>query len=208
MTNLTNWSLPEVLQLSIDRKRLIINAATESFSQYGYKATTMDQVAKRANVGKGTIYTFFKNKEELFNEIMMSLLDDMKKAAEQVIQQERSFKENVHQSLYSMLEFRIEHQLTIKLFQENRDIGTPIVQSAMGKMEEMILTFIKQKIVAAIEKGEIRTCDPDLTAFVFLKLYIALIFDWEKQHEALTEEDIANLFDLYLLQGLAVNKTN
>ncbi|HLS20346.1 MAG TPA: TetR/AcrR family transcriptional regulator [Bacillota bacterium] len=192
--------------MAIDRKKLIINAATESFSQYGYKATTMDQVAKRANVGKGTIYTFFENKEELFNEIMMSLLDDMKKAAEQAIRPECSFKENVHQSLYSMLEFRMEHQLTIKLFQENRDIGTPIVQSAMEKMEDMILSFIKQKVATAINKGEIRSCDPDLTAFIFLKLYIALIFDWEKQHEALTKEDIAHLFDIYLLQGLAVNK--
>ena len=193
--------------MTVDRKKLIINAATESFSKYGYKATTMDQVARLANVGKGTIYTFFKNKEELFNEIMMSLLEDMKKAAQEAILPDASFKENVHQSLYSMLEFRMEHQLTIKLFQENRDIGTPVVQAAMKKMEQMILSFIKQKIVLGIDRGEIRSCDPDITAFIFLKVYIALNFDWEQQHEVLTKKDIAHLFDLYFLQGLAVNKS-
>ena len=46
--------------MAIDRKRSIIEAATKSFSAFGYKATTMDQVAKLANVGKGTIYTFQK----------------------------------------------------------------------------------------------------------------------------------------------------
>ncbi|MGQ0422282.1 TetR/AcrR family transcriptional regulator, partial [Bacillus sp. HC-Mk] len=48
--------------MAIDRKRSIIEAATKSFSAFGYKATTMYQVAKLANVGKGTIYTFFKNR--------------------------------------------------------------------------------------------------------------------------------------------------
>lgn len=191
--------------MTVDRKKLIIQAATESFSQYGYKATTMDQVARRANVGKGTIYTFFKNKEQLFNDIMVSLLEDMESSAKQAIDPNRSFKDNVHQSLYSMLEFRLEHQLTIKLFQENRDIGTPVVQRAMEKMEHVILSFIQDKIETAIEKKEIRSCDPELTSFVFLKLYIALIFDWEKQRDTLTKEDIAHLFDLYLLQGLSTS---
>src|SRR5690625_1113416 len=189
--------------MTVDRKKLIINAATESFSKYGYKATTMDQVAKLANVGKGTIYTFFKNKEELFNEIMMSLLQDMEEAATKSIDPQLPFKDNVHQALYSMLEFRLEHKLTIKLFQEDREIGTPVVQEAMQKMEDVILNFIKDKVETAIHKQEIKPCDPELTAFIFLKVYIALIFDWEKNHQPLNKQDIAPLFDLYLLQGLS-----
>ena len=54
----------------MDRKQEILEAATKSFSLFGYKATTMEQVAKIANVGKGTIYTFFENKEVLFQEIV------------------------------------------------------------------------------------------------------------------------------------------
>ena len=60
--------------MMIDRRQEIIAAATKSFTLFGYKATTMDQVAKIANVGKGTIYTFFSNKEELFQEIAMTLI--------------------------------------------------------------------------------------------------------------------------------------
>ncbi|MFD2875388.1 TetR/AcrR family transcriptional regulator [Paenibacillus rhizoplanae] len=48
------------------------------FSLFGYKATTMDQVAKIANVGKGTIYTFFTNKEQLFDEILRDVILEMK----------------------------------------------------------------------------------------------------------------------------------
>lgn len=190
--------------MSTDRRQDILDAATKSFSLFGYKATTISQVAKLANVGKGTIYTFFKNKEELFDEIITKMINDMEVAANHVICPTNTFQENVHLSLYEMLEFRIEHQLTIKLFQEERDIGTPIVQDVMQKMENTILHIIEQKITRAIDKGEIKSCDPELTAFVLLKLYIALIFDWERKREPLDKEAIANLFDLYIIKGLAI----
>lgn len=54
----------------MDRRHEILMAATQSFTHFGYKATTMEKVAQLANVGKGTIYTFFDNKDVLFQEIV------------------------------------------------------------------------------------------------------------------------------------------
>ena len=189
--------------MAIDRRQEILKAATKSFSLFGYKATTMEQVAKLANVGKGTIYTFFKNKEELFDEIITKLISDMEEAATKAIDEDKSFQENLHQALYKMLEFRLEHQLTIKLFQEGRDIGTPVVQEVMQKLEQSILLFIQEKIKRAIQKGEIKQCDPEITAFIILKLYVALIFDWEKHRKPLDKAEIANLLELYIFHGLS-----
>lgn len=188
---------------SIDRRKDILTAATKSFSQFGYKATTMDQVAKMANVGKGTIYTFFTNKEELFDQIITTLISDMKEQAEKSICNDASFQENVHIAIFNMLEFRKEHQLTIKLFQEGREIGTPIVLDVIKKLEDTILSFITEKVKKAIERGVIKECDPEITAFILLKLYIALIFDWEQRKEPLGKEQIADLIDLYVIKGLS-----
>lgn len=190
--------------MSIDRRQEILTAATKSFSLFGYKATTMDQVAKLANVGKGTIYTFFKNKEELFDEIITKLISDMEEAANEAIDPAQPFQENVHQALYEMLEFRLDHQLTIKLLQEQRDIGTPVVTDFMEKMEKTILLFIQDKIDQAINRGEIKPCDSEVIAFVLLKVYVALIFDWERNREPLSKEEIANIFELYIFNGLSV----
>ncbi|MDQ0153779.1 TetR/AcrR family transcriptional regulator [Robertmurraya andreesenii] len=189
--------------MAVDRRKLIVEAATKSFSLFGFKATTMEQVAKIANVGKGTIYTFFKTKEELFDEIINRLIKEMKQAAEEVINPSFSFYENVHRALYRILEFRLEHQLTIKLFQEEKEMGTPAVMEVMVKLEQAILNYIKDKIVVAIDKGEIQPCDPEITSFVMLKLYIALIFDWEKNHEPLEKEEIAELLEKYIFEGLS-----
>lgn len=190
--------------MAIDRRKLIVEAATKSFSQFGFKATTMEQVAKIANVGKGTIYTFFKTKEELFDEITNSLIKEMKAAAEEAMDSSLTFQENVHRALYRILEYRLDHQLTIKLFQEEREMGTPAVMEVMERMEKAIINYINEKIVIGIEKGEIQQCDPELTSFILLKLYIALIFDWEKNHEPISKEEMARLLERYVFKGLSV----
>ncbi|APH06284.1 TetR/AcrR family transcriptional regulator [Bacillus weihaiensis] len=189
--------------MSIDRRRLIIEAATESFSLFGYKATTMDQVAKIANVGKGTIYTFFKNKEELFDEIIASLIKEMKMSAEEAMDEKKSFHENASSALYTLLGFRKKHQLMIKLIQEEREMGTREVLEVIKRLEKMIVTYIKEIVQKAIDKKEIKPCNPEMTAFVMLKLYVSLIVDWEKDHEPLDKDEMFQLFDLYLFKGLS-----
>ena len=49
----------------MNKKEQIIEAARELFSSYGYKKVSMDEIAKKSNVTKKTIYTYFKDKGEL-----------------------------------------------------------------------------------------------------------------------------------------------
>ncbi|MCD7035925.1 TetR/AcrR family transcriptional regulator [Metabacillus sp. GX 13764] len=189
--------------MSIDRRKLIIDAATKSFSMFGYKATTMDQVAKLANVGKGTIYTFFKNKDELFHDIVSAMVKEMIHEADDAISPDRTFGENVHYALYRILEFRNEHQLMLKLLQEEKEMGTLAVLDMLNHIEEEIIHYLKGKISAAMKKGDIRENDPEITAFLLLKTYIALVSDWERRHKPLSSEKIAELMKFYVLKGLS-----
>ncbi|MFD1017651.1 TetR/AcrR family transcriptional regulator [Thalassobacillus hwangdonensis] len=187
----------------MERKKHILKAANDAFSMFGYKATTVDQVAKAANVGKGTIYNFFDNKEELFREVISELLHEMKMAAEGSFKSDRSFKENVHHALFVLLEYRKSHQLTMKVVQEAKGIGTPTVQLALQEMEELIITYIKEKLQLAVDAGDIRPCKLEPTAFMIYKLYIAFIIDWEENHSPLTKEEILDLFEQSIFKGLS-----
>lgn len=189
--------------MTTDKRKMIVEAATKSISLFGYKATTMDQVAKLANVGKGTIYTFFKNKEELFEEIISTLVKEMTAEAEAVIQPELSFTENVHRALYRLLEFRSRHQLMIKLVQEETEMGTLAVSDMLQHVEDEIISYLKQKIDVAIAKGAIPPTDTEITSFLLLKMYIALVSDWEKHHQPLSSEQIAEMMKVFLLKGFS-----
>ncbi|MBL1140813.1 MAG: TetR/AcrR family transcriptional regulator [Proteobacteria bacterium] len=52
----------------------IMKAALEEFSLNGFAATKLNDVAKRAGICKGTIYLYFKSKEELFEEVIKDRL--------------------------------------------------------------------------------------------------------------------------------------
>jgi AcrR family transcriptional regulator len=187
----------------IDRKKQVLNAAAQSFSLYGYKATTMDQVAKIANVGKGTIYTFFNNKEELFDEILHKVLQEMKTTAEREIRRDRTFFDNLYRVLDALLEFREDHELFVKLSQELRDVGTLQAKEALGKMEDLILGYLEQEVEHAVQQKEIKPCDAQIVAFLMLKFYVSLTTDWSRKHQPLTKEQIQTYMLLIFSEGLS-----
>ncbi|MGE6489020.1 TetR/AcrR family transcriptional regulator [Paenisporosarcina sp. NPDC076898] len=179
----------------MDRRHEILDAATKSFSLFGYKATTMDQVAKLANVGKGTIYTFFSNKEELFHEIVFTMINEMKAEKDAIISNHCSFQQNAHLVLMKMLEFRERHALLSKLIAEEKEMQTPIVQAVLVKVEQEIVRYIAEHIERAISNKEIRDVDVELVAYLIFKAYMAFAVDWQITHEqALPEEKIVGVF--------------
>lgn len=191
---------------AVDRRKLIIEAAEKSFSLFGYKATTMDQVARIANVGKGTIYTFFTNKEQLFDEILLNVIQEMKEIVDREIREEDPFFDNLYRGLDALLEFRGEHELLVKLSQEVREFGTPQAQEAMERVESVVLEYLEKQIQRAVNQGEIVQTDPKIVAFVLLKLYIALSLEWNKQREPLDRETIKHYVGIFLAKGLATKK--
>jgi AcrR family transcriptional regulator len=53
-----------------DRPREICTAALEVFSEKGFAAAKLDEIAKRAGISKGTLYLYFKDKEDLFRAVV------------------------------------------------------------------------------------------------------------------------------------------
>jgi AcrR family transcriptional regulator len=58
-----------------DRHEQILIAALQVFAENGYEKTTIAEVAKVAGIGKGTVYEYFENKEQLLCDTMFYYLD-------------------------------------------------------------------------------------------------------------------------------------
>lgn len=56
------------------RREAILAAALDEFTERGFALTRMEDVARRAGVGKGTIYLHFKDKEALFQQLVTTML--------------------------------------------------------------------------------------------------------------------------------------
>jgi AcrR family transcriptional regulator len=64
------------------RRAEILDAALQVFGQYGYRRTSMDDVAREADIAKGTIYLSFTSKEEVFQALSQRLSQRMLAGAE------------------------------------------------------------------------------------------------------------------------------
>jgi AcrR family transcriptional regulator len=60
-----------------EKKNLIMNAALEHFSNIGFHATTITQIARHAGISKGLMYNYFKSKEDLLAAIINKSLTEI-----------------------------------------------------------------------------------------------------------------------------------
>ena len=56
------------------RRHQILTAAKQLFADHGFQQTTMEEIAKEAELSPGTIYLYFKSKDELFAELSLNIV--------------------------------------------------------------------------------------------------------------------------------------
>lgn len=67
-------SSPRRREQKLHRQEEILAAAFKVFAAHGYEATRIDDVARQAGIAKGTIYLYFRDKEQLFRAVVRSLV--------------------------------------------------------------------------------------------------------------------------------------
>lgn len=70
-------------------KKNLQEACKQSWTQYGYKKTSVDELCKQVGISKGAFYLFFESKEALFCEVLCSVQEQICNAASEVIEKHR-----------------------------------------------------------------------------------------------------------------------
>jgi TetR/AcrR family transcriptional regulator, repressor for uid operon len=91
-------------QYKVEVKGKIVESALIAFSKYGYDKTRMDDIAEAAKVSKGTLYLYFRSKEELFYAISETNILRLKEQLstlmatrkEELVSNAEKFYENFH----------------------------------------------------------------------------------------------------------------
>ncbi len=70
-------------------RRSLQEACKQSWTQYGYKKTSVDGLCRQAGISKGAFYLFFESKEALFCEVLCSVQEQICNAASEVIEKHK-----------------------------------------------------------------------------------------------------------------------
>lgn len=126
------------------RKQTILDAALKCFLQFGYSKTSMDDVAKEANISRPLIYLKFKNKEDLYLGVIEHLADGRFEAAEKILSSKKSNNIKLIK-IYEVFLLEPWQQIIGKpMSAEFYQVYNNLFQQQAAKYKHQILTYIQQ----------------------------------------------------------------
>jgi len=139
-----------------ERAERILDAATELLLRHGYNRITMDDIAKRSAIGKGTIYLHWKTKEALFGTLLMREAVSLWK---ELLQKLHGDPAEVFFSrvMRSMMLVGMQRPLARALFIEDRELLGRLVESGMGVRSQTQRVIVQSDFLCLLrEYGLIR----------------------------------------------------
>ena len=190
------------------RKTEIVNAAERVFFEKGFENSTMDDVAKEAEFTKKTLYSYFKSKEELYFEIMLSAFNVLNELLDNIIKENNgsSETEKIKKIGETFIEFSRKHYGYFKAIAdyENKefdfqiDDDNSIIKKCYIAGQHSI-EVLNNCILDGIKKGEfidyIDSYSICLMLWSSLTGYIGLVTKKEKYIKAYFDKDIDNLME-------------
>ncbi len=154
----------------MNKKEQVIETARRLFANFGFKKVSMDEIANTSHVTKKTIYTYFKDKEEMFNYFLDEEFEAMKKDVAHIETSKIPFAEKIEKSIMAMLKYR-KNSIFLKSNLENPEI--------LNHYDQNIIKFIEEKLKLAQEKKFIKECDAHLTSFIIYRIFISVLFEYD-----------------------------
>jgi AcrR family transcriptional regulator len=156
----------------------ILEAALGVFSEKGFHVATMDEVAERAGVGKGTLYRYFANKEALFNELVRQRLEELETRARTILDGQDEVLTMITKYLRVYFEFFDRNQRLYRLIvQERLDIGVQ-VQDLYLKQVMRRIPVLRRKVYQASQEGLLKPLDFQTVFYGVMGFIHGIIQKW------------------------------
>jgi len=161
------------------RKNQILDAASLIFSKEGFVKANTDEIAKAANLGKGTIYRYFKNKRDLFLSVVDRGLDKLKDAILIEVEKTDDPLKKIESAIKTYLSFfeKNSNLIGILIHEQSsfqKRIAKRYFEHYYGNVDR-----IKQTFRTGIEQGLIKDMDIDSLISVYVSILNGLVYMWQ-----------------------------
>lgn len=137
------------------RRRAIMEAAKEVFFDKGLIASTMDEIAEKAELSKGTLYLYFDSKEELYLSLLDEGLDILLRMFQEVVSEDLSGDELLMKMGRAYYQFYRTHKNYFKIlfFFEHSELHRKVCQGDMNPLHPAKGIECLQMVAQAVQKG-------------------------------------------------------
>jgi AcrR family transcriptional regulator len=190
------------------RRRHMLSSALELFAEKGYHNISMHKIAMKAEFAIGTLYKFFRNKEDLYKTLVTEMATDYHRILTEILAGEDDTLTVIRSYISAKSNFFADRILSLRLyFAETRGASFNIAAGLdrdMLKLYNKLVERLAVVLEVGIERNVLRRMDPYYMAISLEGLTNAFLFCWLENPERHSyEENIPMITELFLKGSLA-----
>ncbi len=165
------------------RRELIMTAAQKLFEQKGFEQTTVDEIAAEAELGKGTIYSYFQSKDEIYIAILEKGLDILRDRVRRIESEQLSAIDTLYALYDTFIQFHRERKgLVATIFLQVDEaifihLGD-MVRGLKNKSSEWV-EMLSRVLQRGIAGGEFVAFDVERMAKTIVGMILGIIIQYE-----------------------------
>jgi len=179
-----------IVSSRIVKKNNMIKIAAKLFSQKSFHDVTMDEIAEKVGVAKGTIYLYFSSKDNLYLEILEHTFDSIESLLEKEVNTDFLAPDKLKKVLAIVINFYRENIDVLKILSRDE---THLIQEhhdLTEKWRRRRIELYEKIIEKGIKEGSFKTGNTELAALILYGAVgaVMVFYDLNKSPEAIAEE--------------------
>ena len=166
----------------VARRNEILDTALRLFSQKGYHQTSMSEIARESEFSIGSLYNFFRSKEDLFFQLFKRNVDELEELVERAISQGKDAKEKLEKLTGVLFEYFEKKWQAFHILALNRqsfewNLKDELAEVIRAKHLEFIST-LSRIMAEGVKQGIFKRFRPEEMALAFMGLINGSLFFW------------------------------
>lgn len=186
-------------------RQKLYEAAVTLIAEQGFSSTTVEEIAERAGVAKGTVYYNFASKNELFEELLRHgvglLTAELRRAADETAERGGSRVDALDAMIRAGLVFIDRYPAFTQLYVAELWRTNRAWQSTLLVVREQAVAVVENTLRQGVEEGELSAeIDIKLTAAALVGMVLVAALDWQAFQSERSLDEVHAALSL-LLQG-------
>lgn len=186
-------------------KEALFEATVAVLSQHGVDGLTMDRVAAEAGMAKGSLYRYFRSKQDLLEFVYAKLIDPIFRDLEEMATREQPALEKLSRHLGLLLEHVAKHAQVHRLLFED-DAAHSLLQSSERRTNAVASQRLAEVFRQGIEEGVFQAGDPLAYAHMYIGLLKGLLQSRPGLERPDERENIRRLILETFIHGIATEQ--
>ena len=162
-----------------EKKKALLAAARKVFAKKGFAATKIDDVAREADIGKGTVYEYFRSKDDIF----FALYEEMKIALhrrifelDNALPPKEKLRSLVHSALLAFEHWRDFGYMLLDFWAMHKNGVSANIR--FDEIYDEARARLSALIRQGIRTGDFRKVEPAVAASALIAIFDGLLLQW------------------------------